>query len=229
MIIARGLSRLGMVAALACGLLQAPASGQSADAFLAWTKGEATDIVQGMRRVDNVGNRMSFRGLKTDQAINYKMRATWLTPDAIRATARVLQLDERMSPDQARQLVAEAEAAADTVIFVEIDPHEGSGVIPLDWIALLQPRGLPRGEAGAVRGVISPKLRELRALGGVGKRDYAYDHFWVAFTFTDADRALLFGPQAGELELVVSIKGREGIVSWPVPESARQRLGRRTP
>ena len=206
----------------------AAAIGQVAgDAFLAWSRRDAADIVANMRRTDSVGNRMSFRGLKTDRAISYKLRATWLTPDVIRATARAIQLDERLSPADARRLVEEAEAAADTVFFVEIDPNEGSGIIPLDWMAILQPRGLPRGEAGAARGVLAPTLRDVRALGGLFKRDYAYDAFWVSFRFTPEERTVLFGPGATEVELVVSIQGREGIVSWPVPGAMRDRPGPR--
>jgi hypothetical protein len=202
-----------------------PAMSQApADAFLGWSRGDATDLVAGMRRVDRVGSRMSVRGLKTDRAVNYKMRATWLTPDVIRATARALQLDERLTAADARRLVAEAEAASDTVVLVELDPHEGSGVIPLDWIALLQPRGLPAGDPGAARGTVSPKLRDVRALNGLFKRDYAYDAFWVAFTLKLAERTALFGPQVTEVELVVNIRGQEGVVSWPVPASVRTKL-----
>jgi hypothetical protein len=214
-----------VLAASVCGGVSA--IGQSADeAFLAWSRRDATEAVATMRRTDSVGNRMSFRGLKTDRAINYKLRATWLTPDVIRATARAIQLDERLSPADARRLVGEAEAAADTVFFVEIDPNEGSGVVPLDWTAILQPRGLPRGEVGAARGVLSPKLGDVRALGGLFKRDYAYDAFWVAFRLTPAERAALFGPGVTDVELIVSIQGREGSVTWPVPGSMRARFGR---
>jgi hypothetical protein len=204
------------------------ALGQGSDeAYLGWSRRDATEIVAGMRRADRVGNRMTMRGLKTDRAINYKMRATWLTPAVIRATARALQLDERLGPDEARRLVAEAEGVADTVFFVEIDPHEGSGVVPLDWIALLQPRGLPAGEPGAARGTVMPTLRDVRALGGLFKRDYAYDAFWVAFSLTPAERTALFGPPVTEVELVVNIQGREGIVTWPVPAAMRERPGAR--
>jgi hypothetical protein len=204
------------------------ALGQAADdAFLGWSRRDATDIVANMRRTDSVGNRLSFRGLKTDRAINYKLRATWLTPDVIRATARAIQLDERLSPADTRRLIEEAETAADAVFFVEIDPNEGSGIIPLDWTAILQPRGLPRGEAGAARGVLASKLREVRALGGLFKRDYAYDAFWVSFRFTPEERRALFAPGVTEVELIVSIQGREGIVFWPVPGAVRDRLGPR--
>ncbi len=80
-----------VLAALVSG--GAAAIGQGADdAFLTWSRRDATDIVANIRRTDSVGNRMSFRGLKTDRAISYKLRATWLTPDVIRATARGVQL-----------------------------------------------------------------------------------------------------------------------------------------
>jgi hypothetical protein len=210
---------VALTAAAPAGIRQA-----GDDAFLGWARGDAAELVDGMRRVDRIGNRMSMRGLKTDRAINYKMRATWLTPDVIRATARALQLDERLGPDDARRLVAEADAVADTVFFIEIDPYEGSGVVPLEWAAILQPRGLPRGEAGAARGTLAPKLRDVRALGGLFKRDYAYDAFWVTFSFTPAERASLFGPGVTDVELVVNIQGREGSVTWPIPSSMRERL-----
>ena len=51
----------------------------------------------------------------------------------------------------------------DTIIMVEIDPNEGSGVIPTDWEAFLQPKGSTDLSA-AVRGVEKPDLRRLRAL-----------------------------------------------------------------
>lgn len=50
-----------------------------------------------------------------------------MTPDVIGANARLLQLSLRLSDDQTRKLVAEAEAIRDTVILVELDPREGSG------------------------------------------------------------------------------------------------------
>ena len=61
-------------------VLAASGSAQQTDTFLTWDKRQATAIGAAMRRVDNVGSPLSFRGLKTDKAISYKMRATWLTP-----------------------------------------------------------------------------------------------------------------------------------------------------
>ncbi len=191
------------------------------DPFLSWNQGQAASIGSAMRRVDNVGNRMSFRGLKTDRAISYKMRATWLTPEVIRATARLIQINERISPDRARSLVAEALAAGDAIFLIELDANEGSGVIPADWAAVLQPKGLPRGDAGAVTGRVAPELKGVRGLSGVFKRDYSYDAFWVVFPLQAESGVSLFPSGVGDVELVVNIHGREGVVSWVMPDYVR--------
>ena len=77
-------------------------------------------------------------------------------------------------------LVAEAEAAGDTVILVEIDPREGSGVIPRDWLSLLRPKRERETSAPSLRsrGASVPKLRKLKGLAGVMPRDYDYDVFF---------------------------------------------------
>lgn len=76
---------------------------------------------------------------------------------------------------------------------------------------------------------MTQKLRDLRALGGLFRRDYAYDAFWVSFSLTPADRAALFGPRVTDVELVINIHGREGIVVWPVPASLRDPSDRAEP
>jgi hypothetical protein len=132
-----------------------------------------------------------------------------------------MQLAERLSDEEATSLVAEAEKAGGTVVMVEIDPNEGSGVIPNDWTAFLQAE-VPEGDtARAVRGQDTPKLREVKALAGVLRRDYAYDRFWVVFPLTHADGKPLFAAGDTEAELVVRITGREGRVRWPIPPSIR--------
>jgi hypothetical protein len=219
----RTLRMRSILAILVAVATSAWVSAQPNDQFLTWDKDQATSIGAAMRRVDNVGNRLSIRGLKTDRAINYKMRATWLTAEVIRATARLVQLNERLSPERTRALVDEAEAVSGTIFLVELDPNEGSGIIPDDWVAILQPKGLPAGAAGAVRGARMTKLADVRALGGVFKRDYAYDAFWIVFPLTQESGAAVFGADTSEVELVVNIRGREALVSWPVPESLRRR------
>ena len=77
-----------------------------------------------------MGGRWNTRILSREHSYNYKLCATWLTPEVIRATARLAQVRNWLSVEETLALVAEAEAAGDTVILVEIDPREGSGVIP---------------------------------------------------------------------------------------------------
>jgi hypothetical protein len=141
-----------------------------------------------------------------------------MTPDAIRATARLEQLHRRLSDATARGLVTAAEAAGDTVTIVEIDPREGAGVIPNDWLALLQ---FDQGEP--ITGTSVPALREIPALAGVLRRNYDYDRFWVTFPLVAADGSSLVPPGARSATLIVRIHDKEGRVSWPVPESVHLR------
>lgn len=191
-----------------------------AEAYLSWSDKQARTVGEQMYKRGRVGGVFDMRMLKTDRAYNYKLAATWLTPDAIRATARLAQLRSRLSDTETHTLVRDAEGAGDTVIMVEIDPREGSGVIPNDWQAFLQPKG--RADA-AVRGTVTPALREVAGLAGVLRRNYDYDRFWVAFPLTRAANAPLFSPADTHAELVVRIYDKEGRVEWPIPASIRNR------
>ncbi len=102
-------------------------SAQSPESYLSLSADQARKIAQSTRVSGQVGKSLDFRILATDRSFNYKLRATWMTPDVIGANARLLQLSLRLSDDQTRKLVAEAEAIRDTVILVELDPREGSG------------------------------------------------------------------------------------------------------
>jgi hypothetical protein len=99
---------------------------------------------------------------------------------------------------------------------VEIDPNEGSGIIPLDWESFLQPKGSTDPNL-AVRGKINPDLRKLRALQGVMQRNYDYDRYWVVFPLKHEDGSPVITSSVKELELVVRIFNREGSVSWLAP------------
>lgn len=191
-----------------------------AEAYLRWSGKQAQSVGEQMYRRGRVGGVFDMRMLKTDRAYNYKLAATWLTPDAIRATARLAQLRSRLSDTETRTLVKDAEDAGDTVIMVEIDPREGSGVIPNDWQAFLQPKG--RADA-AVRGLVSPALREVAGLAGVLRRNYDYDRFWVAFPLARSAGTPLFSATDTHAELVVRIYDKEGHVEWPIPASIRNR------
>lgn len=170
-----------------------------------------------------VGGWFDTRLLKTERSYNYKLAATWLTPDVVRATARLQQLQRRLSAPAAQQLVDQADAARQTVVIVEIDPREGSGVIPKDWLALMQ-----YGAAEPVTGTGTPALREVPALGGVLRRNYDYDRFWVTFPLVDADGTALLPPGASRATLVVRSHDKEGRVEWAVPQSIRERVSQLT-
>jgi hypothetical protein len=190
----------------------------SDDKYLTWTAKQAVAIGTAAYQRGRVGGLFDTRGLKTERATNYKLAATWLTPEAIRATARLLQLRSRLSEPETRALVAEAESVPGTVLMIEIDPREGSGVIPSDWTAVLQPKGQPQH---AVRGTVNPQLRDLKALAGVLTRNYDYDRFWVTFPLKRVDGGPLFSDTEPLAELTVRIGDKEGRVEWPVPATLR--------
>ena len=167
-----------LAAALLIAFLCSPATAQ--DDWLSWSATRAEALGKAMRQSGRVGGYFDMRVKGTNKSYNFKLRATWLTPEVIRAGARLIQLQERLSDDEARQLVARGEDAADTIILVELDPREGSGVIPLGWTAHFQPKDRPQGLV--VKGSLMPRLRDVPVLNGVDKRDYAYDVFWVGFS-----------------------------------------------
>ena len=146
-----GLACLGLPVALLAG---EPAPTQ-AESYLTWTAAQVDSIGTNAYRRGRVGGIFNTRLLKTERAYNYKLAATWLTPEVVRATARMIQLRSRLSDDETRALVTEAEAADGTVMLVEIDPREGSGVIPTDWEAFLQPKG---AEDRVLRGTLQRRF-----------------------------------------------------------------------
>lgn len=196
----------------------------SSKAYLSWTASQAQKIGRSMRAKGKVGSSFDSRFFKTNRAINYKLRATLLTPEVIRATARLEQISNRLTDEQTRKLVDEAEQVGGIVVLVELDPNEGSGVIPLDWRVFLQPRGLKDGSAGAITGIKSPQLRNIKALKGVKRRNYNYDVFWVVFPLVDENNKPIFGVNISQIELLVGIHDKEGRVVWKMPESIRTKL-----
>ena len=137
-----------------------------------------------------------------------------MTPSVIRASARLIQLGGRLSDQETAALITEAEATNGTIVMVEIDPREGSGVIPNDWSAFLEP--ITNGKHGrAVRGVEVPKLRDVKALAGVRRRNYDYDRFWVVFPLKHEDGEEVLSADFSEVQVTVRIHDREGTVRWP--------------
>jgi hypothetical protein len=195
------------------------------DAYLHWSQQEAESVGKSTYHDGKVGSRellvwlgVDTRGLKTERSQNYKIRATWFTPEVIRASARSAQFRDRLTDKETQALVAEAEAVKGTVIMIELDPNEGSGAIPLDWSAFLQPKGNTSPNQ-AVRGVQMPDLRKSRVFQGVMQRNYDYERFWVVFPLVRDDGNALLAPDKNDLELIVRIYNREGTVSWTVPSS----------
>lgn len=185
------------------------------DEYLRWSATHAEAVGRAAYQRGRVGGIFDMRMLKTERSYNYKLAATWMTPDVIRATARLLQLRSRLSDEDTRALVVDAESVGGTVVMVEIDPREGSGVIPNEWEAFLQPEDAP---GRAIRGVNTPRLRDVKALAGVLRRNYDYDRFWVVFNPGNA----LFSEGDRSAELVVRIYDKEGRVNWPIPASMRR-------
>lgn len=193
--------------------------------YLSWSTSQAENIGKQMREKGRVGSGVfDLRGIHQDKAINYKMRGTLMSPEVIRASARFQQLRNRLSNEETRNLVSEAESAGDLVVMIELDPNEGSGVIPLDWRVFLQPKNLKAGAEGAITGIKSPKFRTLKALSGVFPRDYSYDVFWVSFPLTDESKKPNLPLDTRDIEIVVGIYGKEGRVSWVMPDSIRNKI-----
>lgn len=197
---------------------------QSKEDYLSWTASQADKIGKATRENGKAGGNFDWRVVSTNKAINYGLRATLMTPEVIRATARVIQLRDRLTDDQTRQLVKDAEAVGHVVIMIEINPNEGSGVIPLDWRAFLQPKGLKPGDAGAVTGVKSPQLRKMPVMNGLHGRNYEYDVFWVAFPLVDENKKALISPDTAEIQLIVGIYSSEGRISWRMPDSIKEKI-----
>ena len=218
--------------ALSLLLVTATALAQDDD-FLTWNQERIASVVEGAYGDGKVGSRTLLfwtgwdtRLLKTERAQNYKLRATWFTPDVVKASARFAQMRSRLSADDTRRLVQEAAGAGDTVVVVDIDPNEGSGVVPMDWEAFLRPKDAPTESGRYVRGVITEDLRKVRALQPIAQRNYDYDRYWVVFPLTTESGAPLFGPGDTTAELLVRIYNREGVVSWPIHADIRNRTAR---
>lgn len=206
----RTLLALFVVAPLAgATIAQQPEASRADDTYLSWSADQAQSLGALAYKRGSVGSFFTARLLKTERAINYKLAATVLTPQTIRATARQLQLRSRLAPAQTVALVTEAEQIGGLAVMIEIDPREGSGVLPLDWEAFLQPEDQPDA---AVAGVNTPALRDVKALAGVLRRNYDYERFWFVFP---TDAAASFAATGRNLQLIVRIYDKEGRVEWP--------------
>ena len=210
-----GLAVLSFVGYVGHSALAQGADGQN---YLDWSSAKVQQIIRVARVNGRVGGAFDLRALHTERSYNYKLRATWLTEDVIEATARLIQLSERLTAAQAEALVAETATIRGTVVMVEIDPREGSGVIPLDWWATFGPKEAAQSSRG-LRGTSHPEFKTMKALSGGNRRDYDYEVFWLEFPVTTAADQSLFAATSREAELVVRIYDKEGHVTWPIPPS----------
>lgn len=192
--------------------------------YLSWTADQANNVGKSWRVNGRVGSAFDLRVIHTEHSYNYKLRATLMTPEVIRATARLEQLRLRLTDEQTRELVREAESSGGLVALVEIDAREGSGVIPLDWRSSLRPKGANEDSPSVIGGTSVPSLRQVKALAGVSRRDYAYDIFWIVFPMSNTNGKLTWENLPDTIELVVGIYNKEGRVTWPVTEPLRQRF-----
>ncbi len=207
-----------IIGAVMVATIEASGPVLQSDEFLLWSAERAEAVGRSTYKQGRVGGLFDTRILTTERSYNYKLSATWFTPDVVRGNARLLQLRSRLSAEETRHLVAEAERPGVTVVMVEIDPREGSGVIPENWEAFLGPKD--RSD-GAVPGKKESHLREVRALAGVLRRNYDYDRFWVTFPLV-AEGQPLFSVDDRLAQLVVRIHDKEGRVEWPVPSAMRE-------
>ena len=219
----------GILAILAFAILPVRAqsnfaTAEASEEYLTWTLKQAEKIGQSTVKEGRSGSSFDFRIMGQDKAFTYQVRATVFTPEVIRASARFEQITNRLTAEDARAMVAEAEAAGHLVMMIEIDPAEGSGVVPLDWRIFLQPGGFVPGSDGAVAGIKSPHLRNMKIFRGVAKRDYEYDVFWVVFPLVDKNKKPLFSDSVASFELMVGIYKKEGKISWPISPSLRARM-----
>lgn len=203
---------------LSAGIL---AQNNPKEAYLSWSAEQSKNIRESWRIKGRVGGFFDTRILSTDKSFNYKLRATLMSPEAIRATARIEQINNQLSDKETIALVAAAEKFKSLIVIVEIDPREGSGVIPNNWRSSLKPKD---AENSALRGINRNDLREVAALKGSVNRDYDYDIFTVEFPLKDEDGDFIWKTVPTEIELTIGIYNKEGRVSWKVSEELKTRI-----
>lgn len=195
----------------------------SKEAYLSWSAQQAKKIRETWRVNGRVGGFLDTRILSTDKSFNYKLRATLMSPEAVRATARIEQINNGLSDKEANALVAAAEKFKSLIVIVEIDPREGSGVIPNSWRSSLKPKDAENSNS-ALRGINRNDLREVAALKGSVNRNYDYDIFTVEFLLKDEDGNFIWKTVPTEIELTVGIYSKEGKVTWKVSEELKTRI-----
>jgi hypothetical protein len=185
--------------------------------YLSWTQSQAKKIGSEMTEKGEVSGDSGWRVMSTNKATSYHFRATWLSPSVIKATARLEQFRQRLTNGETQNLVEEAEKAGATIFLVELDAVEGSGVIPPDWQAFLQPAQLPVGSDGCLKGQNTPELWKVKGLAGTNEKDYKYERFWMVFPLSLKNGQPLFGPGVEKAELIIRIHDKESKATFRIP------------
>jgi hypothetical protein len=191
--------------------------------YLSWTSRQAFNIGTKWRVAGRVGWGSRSNPFSSENCF-YDVRATLMTAEAIRAAARLEQLRRHFTDAETQELVMEAEKIDGLVAIIEINPREGSGIIPLTWHAILQPKGAKEGSPLSILGINRPDLRQFRALTTVAPRNYDYDVFWVVFPMKDREGKSIWETPPETIEIVINIGEKHGRMSWRVNDSLRQRL-----
>jgi hypothetical protein len=191
--------------------------------YLSWTSRQAFNIGTQWRVAGRVGWGSRSNPFASENCF-YDVRATLMTAEAIRAAARLEQLRRHFTDAETQELVMEAEKIDGLVAIIEINPREGSGIIPLTWHAILQPKGAKEGSPLSILGINRPDLRQFRALTTVAPRNYDYDVFWLVFPMKDREGKSIWETPPDTIEIVINIGEKHGRMSWRVNDSLRQRL-----
>lgn len=83
----------------------AAALAQSSDEWLTWSAARAQGIGKAAYVTGRVGGLFDTRLLKTERSYNYKLAATWMTPDVVRASVKALTGTLRRNYDYDRSCV----------------------------------------------------------------------------------------------------------------------------
>lgn len=187
-------------------------SGQSASSdFVRLTEKQARQTITDFRKNGQVGGSFDLRGTRTDRSYDYKLRATWIANEVSRSAARILMLARGFSEEKARTALLTMEPGK-TYVLVEIDPREGSGVIPRSWTSHFGSNGSSESQ---VSGVVLASEGAWLDLVSAFPRDYSYGVFLVEFPVDVQRSALRSGNN--EVELTVRIYDKIGRVRWRIP------------
>jgi hypothetical protein len=66
---------------------------------------EARQIIKSMRMSGKVGGSLDLRISSTDRSYNYKLRATWLTPQVLQAAGRLLEISKGLDHAEVERII----------------------------------------------------------------------------------------------------------------------------